>query len=57
MKTRPHVAYQMFAELCDLIVFEADEKICKNEKKRKLKNKFEKSGGVNEKKEKEESRR
>ena len=32
--------YQMFAELCDLIVFEADEKICKNEKKRKLKNKF-----------------
>ena len=47
--------YQMFAELCDLIVFEADEKICKNEKKRKLKNKFEKSGGVNEKKEKEEN--
>jgi len=47
--------YQMFAELCDLIVFEADEKICKNEKKRKLKNKFEKSGVNEEQKKKEEN--
>ena len=36
--------YQMFAELCDLIVLEADDKTCKAKKKRKLKRKMNNHG-------------
>ena len=36
--------YQMFSELCDLIVFEADEKHCKEQKKRKTKRKLNNRG-------------
>ena len=34
----------MFAELCDLIVLEADDKTCKAKKKRKLKRKMNNHG-------------